>query len=153
MYHGSTWLFLTLLYHASTTLYLTLCHTLRHSTWIYFFLSLLYFPLLDFTWYYHGSTWLYFPLLYSTMTLLYSLHCAMALQQSTWLYITLFIVEGLYFILLDSTLPCLSFTLLHSTSLYHGSILLNLIALATSLYLNLHYSTMALYTWFYLALC
>ena len=94
------------------------------------------------------STSLYFNLHYTTMVQLYS----------TLLYITL---PLLYFTLLSSTLslPWLNFILLFSTLLYHGSryfavIVCTVLYLgSTSLYVNLHYSTIALLdsTWFYIA--
>ena len=74
------------------------------------------------------------------------LHSTLLYYGSTSPYLTLYItLHCLYFIQLDITLLWLYFTQLDSTLLYHGS---------TSLYLILHYSTIALLhsTWLYIIL-
>ena len=74
----STWLYIKLVYHGSTWLYLTLHYStnaLLHSTWLHITLHWLYFTLLDCTLLYIDSTSLYFIVHY----------CTMALLHSTWL--------------------------------------------------------------------
>ena len=119
-------------YHDSTSLYLTL---------YYLIVALLRSTLL-----YHGSISLYLTLHYSTMVLLHSrflYHSCTSLYLSLYYYtINLLLSIQLdstnlplvYFTLLDS-IPWLFLTICDSVLLYHGS---------TSLYLTLHYCTMAL---------
>ena len=111
LYHGSTWLNLTLLYSLRallgftrlyctiTWLYLVLLDstTLYHrSTSLYYILPWFYLALLDSTTFYHGSTGLYLTLPHPAMHLLDSTGLY---HGSTWLYLAL----------------------LGSTTLYHGS--------------------------------
>ena len=92
-YHGSTWLYMTILhstmvllgstwvyytlpwlylalrdsttlYHGSTPLYTM---ALLHTTWLYYILPWLYLTLHDCTTFYHGSNWLYLSRLHSTL--------------------------------------------------------------------------------------
>ena len=125
-YHGSTWLYFTLLHFSMALLY---------YTWLYIKLPRRYFTLIDSALIYHGSTslhgstfyltllpstiallhstcqlyiclpWLYFTtLIYYSTSLYFTLRLlpyTMVLLHSTWLYITL---PWLYFILLDSRL-------------------------------------------------
>ena len=60
LYHGSTWLYLTLLHYiiarpGCSLLYYTL-------PWLYYILPWILVTLLDSTTLYHGSTWLYYTI-------------------------------------------------------------------------------------------
>ena len=74
LYHGSTWLYLTLLHSIMALLAVPYSTTLYHgSTWLYLTLlhsimALLALPYS--TTLYHGSSWLYLALLHSIMALL-----------------------------------------------------------------------------------
>ena len=168
-----------LLYHGSTSLHFTLHYStmaLLFSTSLCITLPLLYLTLIHSRWFYHGSihhstllnhcsTWHYFTQDDSTMalhdsTLLY--HCSNWLyftqDDLPWLYLTLhYTILWLHLTLLHSTMALLDSTGLtlfyhHSTSLYfnlHDSTiaLLDTISLKMILpwvYLTLHYSTIAL---------
>ena len=126
IYHGFTWLHLTILdttvalhsilftLHYSTValLHSTLHFStmaLLHATWHYITLPWLYFTVHYSTLLYHGSISLYFTLLHFTLvyhgstqhyTTMDLHHSPFLYINSTWLYITL---PWLYFILLDST--------------------------------------------------